>query len=88
MKKTILIIVLLGLIFLGVIGALSSCNYQMADFNYEFDYAYISFGDGTVKKVEIRSWRDYEDGEQIQVTDTDGNVYLVSSFNCVLVKEK
>lgn len=79
------IIVLFMLIF--TVFALISCNYQMVDLNYKFDYAYISFGDGTVKKVEIASWRDYEDGEQIQITDTDGNVYLVSSFNCVLVKE-
>lgn len=75
------------LIFICITLALVSCNYQVVDFNYNFDYAYISYGDGTVKKVEVASWRDYEDGEQIQVTDTDGNIYLVSSFNCVLVKE-
>lgn len=82
MKKiiAILLICVTLLIFVG-------CNYQVADFNYEFDYAYISFGDGTVKKIEIKSWRDYEDGEQIQITDTNGNVYLASSYNCILVKE-
>ena len=82
MKKIIAILFICIMIFTFV-----GCNYQMVDFNYNFDYAYINFGDGTVKKVEIDSWRDYEDGEQIQVTDTDGNVYLVSSFNCILVKE-
>lgn len=82
MKK---IIILLVLIF--TILALVGCNRQVVDLNYKFDYAYISYGDGTVQKVEIKSWRDYEDSEQIQITDTDGNVYLVSSYNCVLVKE-
>ena len=82
MKKLIALFVLIF-----VVIALVSCNYDIIDTAYSFDYAYISFGDGTVKKVAVRSWRDYEDGEQIQVTDTDGNVYLVSSFNCVLVKE-
>lgn len=83
MKK---LVALFLLIFMMV--ALVSCNYQMVDVNYDFDYAYISYGDGTVKKVEIKSWRDYEDSEQIQVTDTDGNIYLCTSHNCILVKEK
>lgn len=83
MKKIIAILLICITLLMFV-----SCNYQMVDFNYDFDHAYISYGDGTVKKVEIKSWRDYEDGEQIQITDTDGNIYLVSSFNCVLVKEK
>lgn len=66
---------------------LASCNYQVIDLNYKFDYAYISYGDGTVEKIKVASWRDYEDGDQIQVTSTDGTVYLVHSENCVLVKE-
>ena len=59
----------------------------MFDGVYTFDYAYISYGDGTVEKVEVASWRDYEDSDQIQITSTDGTVYLVHSENCVLVKE-
>lgn len=86
MKKVLLIFMVFCLIALGLTAVLSSCNYQMADLNYEFDYAYIEMGD-TVKKVEIKSWRDYEDGEQIQITDKDGNIYLTNSFNCTLVKE-
>lgn len=82
MKKIIAIIMLACMMLL-----LASCNYQMVDLNYKFDYAYISYGDGTVEKVEIASWRDYEEGDQIQVTSTDGTVYLVHSENCVLVKE-
>lgn len=88
MKKTywlVSIILVIG-ILMFIATALASCNYQMADLNYDFDYAYIDIG-GTVKKVEIKSWRDYEDGEQIQITDKDGNIYLTSSFNCTLVKE-
>ena len=67
---------------------LSSCgNYDMFDTNYTFDYAIIAFPDGTSKKVEIKTWTDYE-GEQIQIEDVDGNIYLVNSVNCVLVNEK
>ena len=88
MKKAILIFVLLGLLILGVVGVLASCNRQVADFTYGFDYAYISVGDGTIKKVEVKSWIDYEDSDVIQITGTDGNVYLTHYQNCVLVKEK
>ena len=87
MKKVIISFVIFSLILLGIVGVLASCNYDIIDTNYSFDYAYISYGDGTVEKVKIKSWRDYEDGEQIQITSTDGDVYLVNSYNCVLIKE-
>lgn len=65
---------------------LTGCNYQMVDLNYNFDYAIININ-GEYQKIEIEGWRDYEDGEQIQVTAKDGTVYLTNSFNCTLVKE-
>lgn len=83
MKKLIVLL----LVTLALIFTLCSCNYQMVDLVYAYDYAIISYGDSTTKRVEVQSWRDYEDGEQIQIVSTDGTVYLVSSFNCVLVKE-
>lgn len=64
---------------------LSGCNYQAIDLNYNYDYAIINI-DGEYQKVEIDSWRDYEDGEQIQIIAKDGTVYLTNSFNCTLVK--
>lgn len=81
--KRIIAIILLAVMVLTLV----SCNYQVIDLNYKFDYAYISYGDGTVEKVEVASWRDYEEGDQIQITAKDGTVYLVHSENCVLVKE-
>ena len=80
-------IIALLLIVVALIFVLCSCNYQLIDLNYVFDYAIISYGDGTTEKVRIQSWRDYEDGEQIQIVATDGTVYLVNSMNCVLIKE-
>lgn len=82
--KKILVFVLVVILAL----ALNGCgNYDWADTNYEFDYAVVQWPDGTMKKIEIDSWTDY-DGEQLQITGSDGNVYLVNSFNCVLVNEK
>ena len=64
--------------------ALSGCNYQAIDLNYNYDYAIINI-DGEYQKIEIDSWTDY-DGEQLQITAKDGTVYLTTSFNCTLVK--
>lgn len=86
MKKLIALFALI-LVFTCTTLLMVSCNYQVIDLNYKFDYAYIYYGDGTVEKVEISSWRDYEDGDQIQIIGKDGTVYLVHSENCTLVKE-
>lgn len=72
-----------------MIFAFSVCggfNKQIFDFNYEYDTAIINMFDGTVKKVKIKSWTDYE-GEQLQITDTEGKTWLVSSINCHLINE-
>lgn len=67
--------------------SLCSCgNKDLWDTNYTYDTAIISWPDGTVKTVEIKQWKDY-DGEQLQIIAKDGTIYLVSSYNCVLIKE-
>lgn len=37
-------------------------------------------------EIDIDKWNDYE-GEQIQVISKDGKVYLLSSFNTILIGE-
>ena len=68
------------------VGLCSCGNKDLWDTNYTYDTAIISWPDGTVKTVEIKQWRDY-DGEQLQIIAKDGTIYLVSSYNCVLIKE-
>lgn len=80
MKKTILLI---GVILL-LGGIFSACNYEAIDLTYKYNYAYISLPDGQIVAGKVESWRDYEDGEQLQVT-IDGVTYLTSSYNCTLV---
>ena len=83
MKKFIAIIIVVCILL-----AMVACgNRDMFDTVYSYDYAIISFPDGTSKTVEIKQWRDYEDGEQIQITAKDGTIYLVNSVNCVLVNK-
>lgn len=73
MKKT-----LIAIIFAA--GILSGCNQQIIDLNYSFKYATI---DG-IGKIEISSWKDYENSDMMQVTSKDGTVYLTHSSNVIL----
>lgn len=76
MKKTILAIILAA-------GILSGCNQQIIDLNYSFKYATIE----GIGKIEISSWRDYENSDMMQVTGKDGTVYLTHSSNVILQSE-
>ena len=88
MKRIIATISALALI-LTIAVLCCSCEYNMDTFdtNYAFDRAIVEFPGGEVKTLEIKSWTDYEDGEQIQITTPDGTIYLVSSFNCILIND-
>ena len=72
-------------IFIATIATsvLCSCNRQMFDLTYSYDYAQIKMTDGTIVEGKLDSWRDY-DGEQGQVV-IDGVTYLVSSMNLVMI---
>ena len=78
-------------IVIVIIGLMLSCtacawNYQWFDLTYEFDRAIIRLVDGTVVDGRCEQWRDFEDGDQIQVT-VDGSTYLVHSCNVTLIAE-
>lgn len=83
MKKILAIL----MITLLMVITLSGCNKQVFDTTYKFDKAIISLPNGDVIEGKVKSWTDYEDGDQIQVK-VDGVVYLVHSSNVVLIKEK
>lgn len=62
----------------------TGCNKQIIDTSYTFDKAILYVG-GEWITINVDSWKDYEDGDQIQVKDTDGNTYLVHSTNITLI---
>lgn len=67
-----------------VIVILCGCgNKVLFDTTYTFRYAIISAPNGEIIEGRVESWKDY-DGEQLQIT-IDGNTYLVSSFNVILM---
>ena len=84
---TIIGIIVFIILLIFVLTLLVSCgNKMLIDTRYTYNMAYITIGDETIK-VEIDSWRDYSDGDQIQVVAKDGKVYLSNSTNIGLVKE-
>ena len=77
MKKRLLpVILLVGLLTTG-------CNKQIIDLDYTFNHAIIE----GVGEIDIKSWKDYENSDMIQVTATDGTVYLTHSSNVVLMSK-
>ena len=78
--------IIIALIIIISIICFRGCNKQLIDLNYEFNYAIIQLPTGTIKEGKIKSWKDY-DGEQLQVTFTDGEVHLTSSTRCELINK-
>lgn len=57
-----------------------------ADNKNTFRVAYVKVGPD-YRKVSVASWRDWDDGDVVQVTDKRGVVYLTNYSNVVLLSE-
>ena len=83
MKK----VITFAIAILMLVPMLCGCwNYQMFDTTFTFDYAYISLPNDECVEGEVQKWRDYEDGDQIQVT-INGITYLTDTTRAVLVSK-
>lgn len=78
MKKIILALSLFVLV---------GCNRQLIDLNYRFTYAKVIIGN-EVEIYKIRSWKDFPEGDQIQITLENGTTILTHSTNVILYSEK
>ena len=83
MKKKILGVLLVAMMMLYMVGC---GNMDMLDTNYTYNRAIIDLANGESIEVEVKQWRDYENGEQLQIITPDGTVYLTSSYNCTLIR--
>lgn len=81
MKKLVIIISMIC-----VLCGLAGCNRQLVDVTYNFDRAIVYLPNGQVIEGKVESWKDYEDGDQIQVR-IDGVTYLTHASNVVLIEE-
>lgn len=82
MKKILLVVMVLAIMF-----TLSGCgNYSIIDTKWKFDTAMIELPGGEIVSVNVKSWTDADDGDQITVVSEDGTVYMVHSVNCALIE--
>lgn len=88
----IIIVIVIILLVMGIVlggrtieNVIFKGNKQVIDLNIRFDKCITYLGNEKIE-IDVDKWNDYE-GEQIQVVDKNGNVYLLSSFNTMLVKE-
>lgn len=85
MKKTAILFAILMVLMV----CLTACgNYALLDSSWKFDRALIELPGGEVIEVQVDSWTDADDGEQITIKSADGKVYLTSSYNCVMIKDE
>lgn len=78
MKK---IICLLSVLFL-LAGCQDNKKYDLFD-TQGYNYVIMSLPNGEIIEGKIQYWRDFE-GEQLEIKINDV-IYLVSSYNCVLI---
>lgn len=84
MKKKLFAVVLA----LGMALSLVGCgNRQMIDLTYSYKYAIISLPNGEIVEGKVDSWRDFEDGDQLQIT-INGTTYLVHATDAALITEE
>lgn len=71
----------------GELSEVAAYNKSWFDTQYDFNKAIIDLRTEVIT-VDVKTWTDYEDGEQLQIVAKDGTVYLTSSYNCTLIKTK
>ena len=84
----IFLLIIIGAIGFGIFNFIYSRtvgNKTVIDMKYKYEKAIVSLN-GEKIEIDIDTWSDYE-GEQIQIIGKDGKVYLVSSFNTILIGE-
>lgn len=59
----------------------------MIDLTYTYKYAIISLPNGEIVEGKVDSLKDFEDGDQLQIT-VDGVAYLVHATDAVLITEE
>ena len=86
MKKVLLSIICVAALVFTAMCLSTACNKSIIDTTRNFDYAYIKLPTGEVVQGKVTSWKDFDDGDQIQVT-INGKTYLTHITNVVLVSD-
>ena len=75
-----------GMLAIGMGAIMTGCNRQIIDLTYNYTYAYIELPNGEYIEGKVSSWRDYDDGDQIQVV-INGVTYFTDTTRVVLTTD-
>lgn len=78
-KRALCMIAAILLVVAMMLMFLTGCNRQVIDTTFSYDNAILALPDGSVISGKIESWKDYDDGDQIQVK-IDGTTNLCFNF--------
>ena len=83
MKKRVALIIFLVIILVSCTGCY---NKQLFDTTYHYDRAIVYLPNGEIVEGRVTSWRDFEDGDSIQIK-IDGKTYLTHICNVCLIDD-
>lgn len=83
MKKQLALIIFLVVILISCTGCY---NKQFVDMTYHYNRAIIYLPNGEIVEGRVTSWRDFEDGDSIQIK-IDGKTYLTHICNVCLIDD-
>ena len=83
MKKRVALIIFLVIILVSCTGCY---NKQLFDVTYHYNRAIIYLPNGEIVEGRVTSWRDFEDGDSIQIK-IDGKTYLTHICNVCLIDD-
>lgn len=81
----VIALVLVVALFVWFIPSIS--NKQIWDMTFSFERAIIQLPDGDVIHGKVVSWKDFDDGDSVQVKMEDGKSYLTHIANVCLISE-
>ena len=89
------LLAILGLVFISLLiytrysGATAKWNKATGiDVEQSFTRAYLTMPDGSVRMLNVKSWRDYENSDQLQFTTDEDITYLTHASRVILTNEK
>ena len=83
MKKQLVLIIFLAMILISCTGC---HNAQFVDNTCHYDQAIIYLPNGEIVEGRVNSWRDFEDGDSIQIK-IDDKTYLTHLCNVCLIDD-
>lgn len=88
-KKVIIFALVFIVVILLILGATSKLGNRGigVDLNNRFNRAIIKLGE-MVHEIGIKSWRDFDDSDVVQIIGEDGTVYLTHYNNIILVNRQ